>query len=472
MKKNLFLISFFIWNAFLSKGQTGPCYFLTDTGTVDTETSESLVELSDGSVYVTGIQTHGSSAIEDAALLKFDKCGNVLWIKYFTDSLSIQGLYINKTADEKLILIGVKGNASNSNDIFLYKLDTGGNILLQQRYANSLNQSAKYIEQTSDKGFVFCGYVNDSYGNNDSYVIKTDSLGNIQWTQQIGGSGDEYANAVHETSDGNFIMVGDATSYGHGGTDVEVVKFNKNGYIIWDHTYGDSFNNGSQGIIEVSKGRYLTFGETEIAHFSPFDFFMDMIDTNGTDLGRHTFGGSATDALFSLTEAPGLQFICTGYSRSYNGLQAYDIVVFKVDTAGNIKWLNNIYNPGIDIGYEILPSLFGGYLVTGLFATDNTDYVLIKSDTIGNVTLGINTQLVNNEINVYPNPTGSTLFISSDHTSIEKILIFDMLGKKVLEVYKNSTDTAEINISTLATGPYLLQIITSHETFYKKIYKD
>jgi len=468
------LLFFFILNSFLFKGQTNPCYFLTDTGTVDTETSQSLVELSDGSVYVTGIQSHGSSQIEDAALLKFDKCGNVLWIKYFTDSLSIQGLYINKTHDEKLILTGVVGNSSNNNDIFFYKLDTSGNILLQKRYNNSANQSAKYIEQTSDKGFIFCGYVNDNYGNNDSYVVKTDSLGVVQWTQEIGSNGDEYANAVHETTDGNFIMVGDATSYGFGGTDVEVVKFHKNGNIIWDHTYGDNLNNGSQGIIELSNGKYLTFGETEIAHFSPFDFFIDMIDTNGTDLGRHKFGGIATDALFSLVETPGMQFICTGYSRSYNGLQAYDIVLFKVDTTGNIKWLKNFYSPGIDVGYEILPSLFGGYLITGLFANNNTDYVLIKSDTLGNVVLGINNAFkINNETTVYPNPSTSTILIRSDISFIERILIFDLLGRKVLEVNPTTTSNLlTIDVSSLTTGQYLAQITTSEGVLNKKINKN
>ncbi len=464
----LFFLSFF-----QVKSQVYNCYFQKDTGSVDNETSQSVVELNDGSIYVTGIQAHQPLGNQDAALIKYDACGNVLWIKYYSDSLYMQGLFINKTVDQKLIMVGVVGNTSNYNDIFISKLDTSGNILFQKRYHNSLNQSAKYIQQTIDGGFVFCGYISDSFGNNDSYIIKTDSLGNVKWTQEIGTAADEYASSIKETTDGNYIMVGDATDSRMGDVNIEVVKLHKNGTIIWDKLYGDSLNNGSQGIIELSNGKYLCFGETEVYHNSPFNFFTNIIDTNGVNFGMHSFGGTGTDALFNLVEISGMQLICTGYSRSYNGGQPYDMVFFKSDTAGNIKWLKNINSPGIDIGYQVTPSAFGGYLLTGQLAKNNGNYFLARYDTLGNVVLDIhNTVTESDEIAIYPNPSSSNLIITGIGKAGESISVYDLLGKNVLNATSINTSNVNLDISQLASGSYILKIKMPNEVITRIFFKN
>jgi hypothetical protein len=464
----------FFLTFFQLKGQVYNCYFQKDTGSVDNETSQSVVELNDGSIYVAGMQAHQPVGNQDAALIKYDACGNVLWIKYYSDSLSMQGLFINKTTDQKLIMVGVVGNSSNYNDIFFSKLDTNGSIIFQKRYHNSLNQSAKYIQQTTDKGFVFCGYISDSFGNNNSYVIKTDSLGNAQWTQEIGTPADEYASSIKETTDGNYIMVGDATDSRTGDVNIEIVKLHKNGTIIWDNIYGDTLNNGSQGIIELSNGKYFCFGETEVYHNSPFNFFTNIIDTNGVDFGMHKFGGTGTDALFSLVETQGMQFICTGYSRSYNGGQPYDMVFFKVDTAGNIKWLKDINSPGIDIGYEVTSSIFGGYLLTGQLAKNNGNYFLARLDTVGNVIMDIDKPVSeSNEIAVYPNPTVFDLRVIINNKVIESIFITDLLGKNILEfTFQNKSSDANIDVSYFTPGAYILKIKTQKEVFNRIFFKN
>ncbi len=443
------LVSLFFFCVFLGKGQ---CYFFTDTGTGGLEISNSLVETSDGSIYVVGTQGNGPYGNDDMALLKFDSCGNVLWSKFYGDTLSNQFLFINKTAKEELIAIGVTENLQNYNDIIFQKMDTAGNVLLQKKYATALNQSAKYIEQTSDKGFIFCGLIADAFGSNDSYVVKIDSLGIVQWTKQFGGNLNEYADAVHETSDGNYIMTGDANSYGAGNYDVEIMKLDKNGNTIWDYTYGDNLANGCQGIIELSNGKYLSYGETNIASSVAFDFFTQLIDTNGNAHTRYTFGGTAADAIFSMTELPNFEFICSGYSRSYNGFSATDIILFKVDTVGDIKWLKNIYSTGPDIGYQLVPSVKGGYLITGYLASNAGDYVLIRSDTIANTPVGINA-LAEEKNKLYPNPCNDLFIV--DVAQPARMELINMLGEKiktkVLVAGKNivKTDDLPIGIYTI-----------------------
>jgi len=453
--KRLFL--FFFLAAFLGRAQS--CYFLTDTGTVvETETSNSLIEFSDGTIYVAGTQGNGPFGLDDMALLKFDACGNLLWTKTYGDTTANQFLYINKTFDNKLITVGTTGNSSSSNDILLQKLDTSGNVIWQKKYNTAINQSAKYVQQTKDKGYVFCGLISDSFGSNDSYIVKTDSLGNEEWSKQVGGNMNEYSDGIIETPDSCFVMTGDANSYGAGNYDIEVVKFDKNGNIIWDYTYGDALANGCQSIIELSNGKYLVCGETNIPTSVSFDFFILLIDTNGYSTGMRVFGGQAADALFSLVEEPNNKLICTGYSRSFNGLAAYDIVLFEVDTLGNMTWLKNIYNPGIDIGYKLAASINGDYLITGLWASNNGDHVLIHSDTLANTDVSV-PEINIQPVSVYPLPCTDKLnlvFESHNSTGMQA-QIYDVLGNKISSS-SISGPIASLETSFLQSGVYTLFI--------------
>ena len=93
MNKIIFAFLFIISSSFI-KSQTSSCYFLKDTGSAEIETSNSVVELNDGTIYVTGTQGNGPHGNDDMSLIKFDSCGNVLWIKYFGDSkISPPGTY-------------------------------------------------------------------------------------------------------------------------------------------------------------------------------------------------------------------------------------------------------------------------------------------------------------------------------------------------------------------------------------------
>jgi hypothetical protein len=448
MKKAVFFFSFvFSFSAVLSQN---PCYFALDTGTTSSDISQSMVELPDGSIYVTGIQGNGPYGANDIPLLKIDSCGNLLWIKYYGDSLSSGGLYINKTYDNKLVICGDAEVATNSNDAFLMKLDTSGNVLFQKFYSDHVNQSLKYVEETSDHGFILCGFADNSNGN-DSYFLKVDSVGIKQWDQVLGGAGNEYADAIHELPDGKFIGTGDANSYGNGGYDVEIFKFHANGAVLWDYTYGDALNNGCQGIYLMSNGNYFSFGETEVYPGSPFDFYIEQIDTAGNSLGRHLFGGGPTDAIFSVLELPGMNFLCTGYSRSYNNLQAYDMVLFKIDTTGDIKWLKNFYNPGIDIGYQLLPSVKGDYLLTGLRNTNGTNYFVVRSDTIANIFPGISespSQKKNDLL--FPNPANGTTQLRSA-LPYDEVRVYDFMGKKMKTV---AAGESAIYVGDLSFGVY------------------
>lgn len=83
--------------------------------------------------------------------------------------------------------------------------------------------------------------------------------------------------------------------------------------------------------------------------------------------------------------------------------------------------------------------------------------------------LGISSQIVK-EFSVFPNPVRNILIIdSSSQYTINKIKVFDVLGRLVLQ---ESNPINQIDISNLSTGLLFVKIETDKGSFVKKVIKE
>ena len=106
---------------------------------------------------------------------------------------------------------------------------------------------ATSIQQTSDGGYIVAGYsysndgdISNSHGNADYWIVKLDHAGNIQWEKSMGGSSTELAYFVQQTSDGGYIVAGESSSNdgdvsgNHGSEDYWIVKLDDAGNLQWE----------------------------------------------------------------------------------------------------------------------------------------------------------------------------------------------------------------------------------------------
>ncbi len=218
-----------------------------------------------------------------------------------------------------------------ATEVWLVQLDTLGNVLWKENYGGTEDDRAYSIAQTSDQGWIFAGFTRSNNtqvsGNNgltDFWVVKLDNLGQIEWQKCLGGSGFDEAWEVKQTPDGGYIVVGISDSadgdltVNNGLEDIWIVKLDASGTLEWQRSFGGSGPEEGKGIVCTNDGGYIIAGES----FS-----------NDGDVPV-LLGGE-------------------------------DYWVLKLNSEGKIEWQRVFGGTGLDSATDILQTRDGGYIVFG-----------------------------------------------------------------------------------------------------------
>ncbi|MEX2484172.1 MAG: T9SS type A sorting domain-containing protein [Brumimicrobium sp.] len=335
---------------------------------------------------------------------------------------------IEITTDGEYIVAG--GSDSNdgnvtgingANDFWVVKLDTIGNITWQKSLGGSGSESAYSIQQTTDGGYIVAGSsqsndgdVTVNNGGQDYWVVKLDATGNIIWQKSLGGSGDDNANSIQQTLDGGYIVAGWSLSndgdvtVNNGGRDYWVVKLDSIGNIIWQKSFGGSWDERAESIQQTIDGGYIVgglaySGDGDVSGgIGGGDYWVVRLDTAGNIIWEKSLGGSEYERAQSIQQTTDLGFILTGYSYSNDGdvtghngsTNSSDYWVVKLDSIGNITWQKSLGGSGSESAYSIQQTTDGGYITVGHSTSNNgdvtlnnggRDYWIVKLDTVGSI---------------------------------------------------------------------------------------
>lgn len=112
--------------------------------------------------------------------------------------------------------------------------------------------------------------------------MKIDSQGNIEWAKTYGGSANDWANSIQQTSDGGYILTGGAASFGGGNSDFLILKSDSQGNLEWAKTFGGSNLEDAYGVQQTSDGGYILAGTTQSFGAGHYDFLVLKLDTDGS----------------------------------------------------------------------------------------------------------------------------------------------------------------------------------------------
>ncbi len=205
--------------------------------------------------------------LSHVALFKIDALGETEWIKTYSKAQDLYGSSVQQTADSGYIIISEDpGGGSGEQFIWLIKTDAGGDTTWTSTFVLGSGEGTK-VMQTADSGYAIFGLINgtlaapDPEAPRDWLLIKTDSLGNLQWSQTYGGDGEDQSMGMIIPSDGGFLLTGwlaldDSTVH------LWLVKTNSDGDTLWTTTVGDTGLKAGIGLVELAEGEYAVVGLT------------------------------------------------------------------------------------------------------------------------------------------------------------------------------------------------------------------
>ena len=216
---------------------------------------------------ISGDKTQPFWGGSDYWILKTDSLGNKQWDKDLGGTFNDRLFSLQQTTDGGYILggysfSGISGDKTEPNwslsgttaDYWIIKIDSLGTKLWDKDFGGTNEDHLYSLQQTSDGGFILGGYSKSGDGNNtqgswgqeDYWILKTDSLGNKQWDKDFGGTAheDDFGN-VTQTTDGGYLLagtsysdtiIGNKTENNLGGEQTWIVKTDSLGNFQWDKT--------------------------------------------------------------------------------------------------------------------------------------------------------------------------------------------------------------------------------------------
>ncbi|TXT55322.1 MAG: hypothetical protein BAJATHORv1_40233 [Candidatus Thorarchaeota archaeon] len=233
----------------------------------------------------------------------------------------------------------------------------------------------------------------------------------LEWHHMYGGSEQDWAYSIQNTTDGGFILAGVSRSNdiagctNNGGDDIYILKLDMDGTIEWQSLYGGSGNDYAYEIFQANDGGFIIIGESDSTDFQgcinngKMDSIVLKLDSAGEVDWARMYGGSQNDLFISIQELSDGSLILGGESGSNdiqgcsnNGMQ--DAYIAKLTSDGSLIWQELYGGESEDRALCVRQTFDNGFIVFGSSNSQNTastnhgdyDFYTLKLNSTGNLT--------------------------------------------------------------------------------------
>ncbi len=428
----------------------------------------SVIQLPDGSIFFAGYATTQSGNTRDVTLTKLDKSGNVLWTNSYgtvQDDISARMVF---NGDHSLAICGQTVDTfTYETSALLLSIDTSGTLEWMKTYASTgLTESFSGLTRAIDGGWIASGFQSDSTSSGNNFIlIKTDSQGNLQWSENFGdANNNEVSDAVFQMSNGDIIISGDK-QVAPEKYNAWMIKTDSSGNYLWDLLSRNNHNGGCKNIFVDDENNILIIGEAASDSSNQFDIQLTKSGQDGNLIWQKYIPASNLgDAGFSIQQDTPANYMLTGYY--YDTTSALTkIVMMRIDTAGN-EINKKLYGTGLEnIGYDLQHSFYGGYLIAGS-DFEYSKYVLIFDDVPGATAIAEN-ETTSAEFFPYPNPacSGQSLFFNKNLV-MPAITVHDVTGRIVFSETSSGSLNQFFLPSQMQQGIYLVTFSSEHKFYH------
>ena len=239
----------------------------------------------------------------------------------------------------------------------------------------------------------FCGCVKSEF-------ISTNKNYELDNIKTFGGSDDDEANDIINTSDGGFMVIGSSKS--NDGliqnkmdleSDIILMKFDSDKSIEWVKNYGGSRDDRGQSVVEVSGIGYALLGysmsnDGDASRNEGFhDNWVILIDSIGNIIWEKSYGFSGHDHAYNIIKTKDGNLFFNGFldvtaSRGLGSTEKVEKSIkhgvgefwcHKIDLDGNILWRKYFGGTNNDRSYDSIETADGDFIIVGSSESSDND---------------------------------------------------------------------------------------------------
>ncbi len=293
---------------------SGKKFWSHQIGTHEFDYGRSIDTDTDGNVYIAGYTTgelegNISAGGNDFFIIKFNSRGSRLWIKQLGTLSSDVVHSVDIDNEGNIYVAGYTAGELESNisvggdDFFIIKYD---NQLTKQwvRQFGTLGTDVVFdMARDNDGNIYVTGFTDGSFdghisaGDDDFFIIKYDSLGIKQWSQQYGTAGSDVAKSISIDATGDVYIAGhtegdldlgvDSGEDPYKLPDLFLVKYDKDGIRKWNQQFKTflSYGSGEDIICDQNSNIFMTgyiYGDLDgKTNFGKSDLFVVKYNSDG-----------------------------------------------------------------------------------------------------------------------------------------------------------------------------------------------
>jgi len=445
---------------------------------------------------VSGDKTQQGWGSADYWIVKTDSLGNKQWDRDFGGADDDWLYSIQLTADGGFILggwsaSGISGNKTQpcrgSYDYWIVKIDSLGNKQWDRDFGGTdFEDEFGNVSQTADGGYLIAGTsysaisgdkTENNLGQEQTWIIKTDSLGNKLWDKTVFTSGHDENGLAIQTTDECYVIA----NYTDGGVAGYKTQSCQGSWDYWIVKFCEVLQAGFTSPSFMCPGTCVDFTNLSFQATSyQWSFPGASPDTSSVANPQNICypNPGSYDVRLIASNANGSDtLLLTNYITVYPSPPPQSITqsgdtLFAIAGASSYQWY------------------FNGNIISGATnyffpAQTSGDYNVVATDGNGceveaavfNVTASLESTVHSPQLTVFPNPVKNEITIHNAQITSEtavEISIYNMVGEKVLTVYlpnQNSPLITEVDVQTLSKGMYWLEINSGEKIFRSKFVK-
>lgn len=332
-----------------------------------------IVKLNDTTYIVTYSIETANFPEWNSVILKMHTNGSIIWKKQYlgTGWASYTSAVVLSTGGFLLI------SADDANAVRVSKLDDLGNIVWNSGFnCNGSGISIKGLE-ASDGTYVF-GVLNGQ----GLVIVKMDNLGNLIWhnsTQGSGWSGSASTwimkTGFSETSDGGFVGIAMTTAADLFSNNYKgiVTKVNNNGALMWTRVVGGQNNDTPTDLLVTNDNSIFVLLHSLSYGVGGEDVLLTKFDLAGNVLWSKTYGSSGHQIGLSLKQYDDSSIVITGATGVTPSWNSINGMLIKIDLDGNLIWSKKINKKLMFHDCEVTSS--GNVLMAGSIYVNSTSFI-------------------------------------------------------------------------------------------------